>query len=170
MPVSYTFEKDVMWVHLSGKPTYKQFIKTIMFGFKDRRFIPGSTGIIYDGTTIDPGYSFSETEHQRVGAFMVANSISKTASIVADPERCRAACEFRDYLRTVGGETEVFASLKDTLLWMHGKEPTGHCDYNLCGPRADTYGFCRGKTRSPELFWGSKDPVVQEGGECLPVG
>ena len=53
MAISYTYENNIIWIAIQGTPGAKKIIKTLHCAFKDKRFIPGSTSIIYNLTLLN---------------------------------------------------------------------------------------------------------------------
>jgi hypothetical protein len=131
MPVSYTFEKDVLYLTTFGAATPKDTLKTIFRAFKDRRYIPGSTGIIFDATMFDPEIVYTDKDRREIVSIMVANGMARSAVIVTDPTRCKAGEVYKKYLAEFGIQQGVFCDLKRAVEWIHGGDPK-ECVFSQC--------------------------------------
>ena len=108
MPVSYTFENDIIWVAIQGKPAAKETIKTLHRAFKDRRFIPGGTSIIFNLALFNRQTTYSEKDRKCIASYLIANQIYRSAAIVSDPVRCESVNKYREYIAEYGVQDAAF--------------------------------------------------------------
>ena len=108
MPVSYTFENDIIWVAMQGKPVANEIINTLQRAFKDRKFTPKVTSIIYNLAILNRQTTYSRKDRKILASFLIASPINRSAAIVSDPIWCEAVNKYREYLAEDGVQHAAF--------------------------------------------------------------
>ena len=130
MEISYTFENDIMWVAMHGKPGAKEIIKTLHRAFKDRRFIPEVTGIIYNLALFNRQTTYPEKDRKIIASFLIANPINRSAAIVSDPVRCEAANKYREYIAEYGVQHAAFCIPEHAEKFVKGDDTVPQANYD----------------------------------------
>jgi hypothetical protein len=144
MPVSYTFEKDVIWVTMHGKLGANELIKTLCWAFKDERFTPGETSIIYN-LAIFSQTTYSEKDRKKIVSFLIANPIDRSAAIVSDPVRCKAANKYQEYLAECGVRHAAFCIPEHAMKFVKGDDTVRKARYDSCTTTPAPECLCKGR-------------------------
>jgi hypothetical protein len=145
MEISYTFENDIMWVAMHGKPGAKEIIKTLHRAFKDRRFIPEVTGIIYNLALFNRQTTYPEKDRKIIASFLIANPINRSAAIVSDPVRCEAANKYREYIAEYGVQHAAFCIPEHAEKFVKGDDTVPQANYDTCTTTPAPESLCRGR-------------------------
>ena len=145
MAISYTFENDIMWVAMHGKPGAKEIIRTMRRALKDSRFMPGGTSIIFNLAMFNRRTTYSEKERKILASFLLANPINRSAAIVSDPVRCEAANKYRKYITEFDIKYGVFCIPEYAEKFVKGDDTVQHANYDTCTTTPQIECLCRGK-------------------------
>ena len=151
MAISYTFENDIMWVAMHGKPGVKEIIKTMRRALKDKRFTPGCTGIIYNLAILNRQTTYPEKDRKIILSFLIANPIDRSAAIVSDPVRCKAANKYREYLAEYGVRHAAFCIPENAMKFVKGDDTVRQARYDSCTTTPAPECLCKGRQVSSEV-------------------
>ena len=146
MAICYTFNNDILWVAIQGKPGAKEIIKTLHQAFKDRRFIPGVTSIIYNLALFNRQTTYLEKDRKIIASFLIAKPINRSAAIVSDPVRCEAANRYREYLAEYGVQHSAFCIPEHAEKFVKGDDTVQPANYDTCTPYPPQRAYAKGGT------------------------
>jgi hypothetical protein len=124
-------------------------IRVVLRAFKDRRYVPGGTGVIFDATLFDSEVSYTDEQRKQIVTIMVANGIVRSALIVGDPVRCEAGERYKEFLAQFNIQHGVFCKFEDAKEWIQGGDPW-ECRFSRCtsGRMDGTVCLCKGREPS----------------------
>ena len=145
MEISYTFENDIMWVAMHGRPGAKEIIKTLRRAFKDKRFTAGGTGIIYNLAIFNRQTTYPEKDRKIIASILIANSIKRSAAIVSDPVRCEAHNKYREYIAKYGVQHAAFCIPEHAMKFVKGDDTVRQASYDTCTTTPAPECLCKGR-------------------------
>lgn len=151
MAISYTFENDIMWVAMHGKPGPKEIIKTLRRAFKDGRFTPGGTSIIYNLAIFNRQTTYSEKDRKIIASFLIANPINRSAAIVSNPVRCEGVNKYREYIAEYGVQHAAFCIPEHAEKFVKGDDTVPQANYDTCTTIPAPECLCRGRQGFSEV-------------------
>lgn len=151
MAICYTFENDILWVAIQGKPGAKEIIKTLHRAFKDRRFIPRGTGVIYNLALFNRQTTYPEKDRKIIASFLITKPINRSAAIVSDSVRCEAANKYREYVAEYGVQLAAFCIPEHAEKFVKGDDTVPRANYDTCTTTPVPECLCRGRQEFSEL-------------------
>ena len=142
MPVSYTFEKDILWFNVAHDSPSDRVVKNLVRVFRDRRFVPGKTGILFDTTSFDESKVYPNQDKRKIVQVQASGGVDRAVIIVGDPNRCKAAAKYRGYYAECGIPFGVFCRIEDGIKFLYGNGNIPQCVYPTCESRVSSKG-CR---------------------------